>query len=114
MNLAQQAWEVGHRSHVLDVLERYRPLPGEDDLRRFEWYYLWQLSQPEPRHYVPAHTSRINAVAFSPDGRTLASAGRDGSLILWETHRWQARLILSGHSRPILSAAFSPAGRLLA
>ncbi|MGH9764360.1 MAG: AAA-like domain-containing protein, partial [Blastocatellia bacterium] len=41
MNLAQREWESGHVGSVLDLLEAERPKPREDDLRGFEWYYLW-------------------------------------------------------------------------
>src|SRR5262249_30060122 len=92
MDLAQQAWEGGHRSHVFDVLERYRPRPGEDDLRRFEWYYLAQLSQPGPRYYLPAHDKRVTAMAFSWNSRTLASADQGGDITLWDPDSWRTRV----------------------
>ena len=114
MNLAQQAWEVGHRSHVLDVLERYLPIPGEDDLRRFEWYYLWQLARPGHRLTLSANTRPLAAVAFSPDGLVLAAADVDGSTTLWETSGGRARVTLRGTGRMILSVEFSPDGRVLA
>jgi WD40 repeat protein len=56
----------------------------------------------------------VLAVAFSRDGRLLASAGRDGTVRLWdpESGRQQARL--TGHTGTVATVAFSPDGRLLA
>jgi serine/threonine protein kinase len=41
MNVAQQAWEAAKVARVLELLNRHRPEPGQEDLRGFEWYYLW-------------------------------------------------------------------------
>jgi WD40 repeat protein len=56
----------------------------------------------------------VTCVAFSPDGKTLATAGRDRSVYLWETVTGQRRDRLIGHSDGINLVAFSPDGRRLA
>jgi hypothetical protein len=43
MNLAQRAFESGNVGLGRDLLEFHRPKSGEQDLRGFEWYYLWRL-----------------------------------------------------------------------
>ena len=45
MNLAMQAWEAGQPAHMLQLLESQRPRFDEEDLRGFDWYYLWRLCQ---------------------------------------------------------------------
>jgi WD40 repeat protein len=60
------------------------------------------------------HRRGATAIAFSPDVRTLATAGKDGAIILWDVHGHVARRRLLGHSAVVYSLAYSPDGRLLA
>jgi WD40 repeat protein len=54
------------------------------------------------------------AVAFSPDGRLLASADRDKVVLVWDVGTWTLRHRLAGHEDAAASLAFSPDGRTLA
>src|SRR6059058_1270974 len=54
----------------------------------------------------------IRAVAFSPDGRLLASAGWDETVRLWDPGSGAAVSELTGHTARVFSVAFSPDGRL--
>jgi hypothetical protein len=61
------------------------------------------------------HSARVNSVAFSPDGKTLASASTDGWVLLWNpTTAQPIGQPSTGHSGGIISVAFSPDGKTLA
>ncbi len=56
----------------------------------------------------------MNAVAFSPDGKTLASGAGEGEVILWDLAGGQELMRLDDHRGIIFALAFSPDGKILA
>ncbi|MFD9871043.1 XRE family transcriptional regulator [Streptomyces niveus] len=66
---------------------------------------------------LTGHTENVNAVAYSGDSRTLATASTDGTTRLWDItdpHGPRTRATLSGHTEKVSHAAFSPDGHTLA
>src|SRR5262252_5917002 len=72
---------------------------------------------PEDFHLRIAAAHRpdvFNSVAFSPDGRWLASGSNDNTVKLWEASSGKLVRSLEGHQDSVSSVAFSPDGRWLA
>ncbi|RYO00277.1 Vegetative incompatibility protein [Alternaria tenuissima] len=63
---------------------------------------------------LKGHSSVVNAVAFSPDSKTLASASWDETVKLWDVGSGKAVQTLKGHSGRVNAVAFSPDGKTLA
>jgi WD40 repeat protein len=60
------------------------------------------------------HTERIACVAFSPDGRRLASASFDKTVRIWDTETGEELLVLRGHKDLVGRVLFDPRGWRLA
>jgi WD40 repeat protein len=64
---------------------------------------------------LEGHTGTVNAAAFTPDGRTLATAGDDATVRVWTALGAATRSqALRGHDNRVWSVAFSPDGSRLA
>lgn len=57
---------------------------------------------------------KLNAIAFSKDGQSVAAGGEDGVVRIWNIPQRRQIAALKGHSYAVFSIAFSPDGRTLA
>ena len=62
----------------------------------------------------PSSVEGVKSVAFSPDGKTLASGGGDNVIHLWDIGTGKRKMTLVGHTHWVFSLAFSPDGKTLA
>ncbi|MGW7381844.1 nSTAND1 domain-containing NTPase [Streptomyces sp. NPDC054794] len=84
---------------------------------------LWNPTTGHLRHSLPGFPSDVktaefsldtDALAFSPDGHTLATGGMDRVVRLWDVPTGRLVKSLPGHTTTVVSLAFSPDGRTLA
>jgi WD40 repeat protein/serine/threonine protein kinase len=117
MNAAQQAWEEANLERVVELLKRHIPKADEEDLRGFEWYYLWRLCQTNldtPKIAHPGRLRRMTCQAFSHDGKLLATGGSSCNAYMWSVPDGEQKHILEGHKSWVRSVAFSPREDILA
>jgi len=114
MNLACQTLKSSGLGHARALLERNRPRSGEEDLRHWEWRYLWDQCQSDALFALPAHSKAIWSLAFSPDGRWLAWGGDYGVVGIWDIAGRREVKQLQGSGNRGATLAFSPRGDRLA
>jgi WD40 repeat protein len=83
--------------------------------RDFVWgeVKVWDVATGKERLGFRGHKDGIEAIAFSPDGRTLATGSSDGSVRLWEAGTGE-EVASFEHLDQIRNLAFSPDGKTLA
>lgn len=66
------------------------------------------------RHTLDGHTEIVRSVAFSPNGRTLASGGYHETITLWDVATGKNIATLNGHFQAVYCVVFNPDGKTLA
>jgi WD40 repeat protein len=69
---------------------------------------IWDLQTGDCLQTIVAHYLPVLTVAFSRDGRYLASGGMDKTAKIWDTSNWECLQTLAGHQSWITTVAFSP------
>jgi WD40 repeat protein len=108
----------GERQLLQEVLDAFRQATSYVALRQaFSQYQRRALPLVTTFSVtLKGHESVVFSVAFSPDGKFLAS-GRGGYTVevrIWETGSWREVAILRGHKSDVNSVTFSPDGKFLA
>jgi WD40 repeat protein len=60
------------------------------------------------------HADWVTSVAFSPDGKWIASASNDHTLKVWNAKTGREMVTLKGHTKPVTQLTISPDGQRLA
>jgi WD40 repeat protein len=87
---------------------------GYADQRRAAIARIWNLKDGAEAPPLTGHVGEVTALAFSPDGKRLATGGKDRNIRLWDVETGQETLLLKGHLWPLRAVAFSRDGRRLA
>ena len=80
---------------------------------------LWDLREGKPRRTLRGHKGEVTAVAYSRDGRWIATGGRtakenDCEMLLWDAKNGELKQTFSGITEWVHVVAFSPDGKILA
>jgi len=112
MKLAHQAWQNADLVSAERILDRYQHPDGQQDVRGYEWHHLENLCRNTALTMSDSE-GEVYHVAFSPNGKRLASTGEDGAVRLWDSSTGELLAILQGHQGEVTSVSFSPDGGTL-
>src|SRR5262249_41897425 len=116
MNKAYRAWQAGDFTRAEELLDQVVPRPGQEDVRGCEWRMLRRLCEQRPRIRTTlcGHTGDVYFAAYSPNGSTLATAGKDGTIRLWDAVTGKEQTTLTKHTDEVNWVSFSPDGKTFA
>jgi hypothetical protein len=111
---AHRAWDQGNIAQARVLLRAQLPKAGEEDLRGFEWRYLWKLCRDQSSVTISnIGRAQVISIGLSTDGRFLASGDHLGGIRVWETDTWGLHRTLTGHANTVLSLEYDAKGRWL-
>jgi serine/threonine protein kinase/WD40 repeat protein len=112
MPLALKLFNSGELGKAREILSKWVPVEGETDYRGWEWFFL-DAQCRETAFFKRGHDLQVQAVAWSPDAKHLASGDRQGMVKVWnladDKELFQVQL-----QPGVIALAWSPDGKHLA
>ena len=110
------AWQPAAASHFSHTLARILPptwTPNKPIVRGVgtPTLSIWDSSTAKKLSTLQGHTAAVSAVAWTRDGRTLATASHDATVRLWDPASGKLLHTLKDHNRPVYCVAWSPDGK---
>ncbi|QGJ71994.1 Serine/threonine protein kinase [Planctomycetales bacterium 10988] len=123
-------WEWGRLEHLTELAFSTLGTPGDEPLQaaslspngeyfatsnRLGMLTIWNLKTQEQVRQWQAHEGNVRAVAYSPDGKHLATGGDDSNIFLWDLSQKTNSPVqtLDNHAGPILCLEYSQDGKQL-
>jgi eukaryotic-like serine/threonine-protein kinase len=94
INLASRLRADKDVNRAAIVLRRHVPKTGEEDLRGFEWRYLWASCRGQESQSVLAHTGNVHSVVVMPKGDYFLTTGGDRTAKLWNLRTFGLERVL--------------------
>jgi WD40 repeat protein len=117
---AVRAWDVRgtERRRTWPRKAHVRSAAWSPDRRTLAWgdktIWLVEAATGKIRGQLPGHGSWVEALAFSTDGRCLASGSEEGTIRLWALDSGKLLRVLEGHRESVRGLVFFPDGKRLA
>lgn len=113
MILAANEYENSNLNRLKQIVEKYKPQEGKEDVRGFEWYFLNNLLNPPSKIASFAHPDEVWNAEFSPAGNLIASACNDNFARIFEVE--SGKMILQmPEQKGAWKVSFFPDGKKLA
>jgi eukaryotic-like serine/threonine-protein kinase len=110
LTLERLAWDFpgGLECEALSPDAKQYALCGADATK------VWDVASGRETLTLAGHNGGVKNVAFSPDGKRIATASDDGTVKVWDTTRGTLIHTLKGHNEVVNGVAFSPDSKRIA